>query len=195
MIGRLRGSLLELNETVAVIDVGGVGYEVEVTTGAAAALAAAREQVDLYTHFIAREDAQTLYGFADAAERDLFRSVIKISGVGPKLALALLSAVTPQQFATAVDHGDIAAITRVPGIGKKTANRLLVELRDRLDALPAAVADGSQAARDAMQALVSLGYREQLAARMVGEASAALAADAGVEDIVREALQGAAATA
>lgn len=195
MIARLRGSLLELKETVAVIDVGGVGYEVEVTTGAAAALAAAPEQVDLYTHLIAREDGQALYGFADLAEQDLFRSVIKVSGVGPKLALALLSAVSPQRFAAAVGSGDVTAITRVPGIGKKTANRLLMELRDRLDALPPAVADGNQAARDAVQALVSLGYREQLAARMVGDASAALAADAGVEDIVREALQGMATTA
>ena len=190
MIGRLRGSLLELGESVAIIDVGGVGYEVEVTTGAAAGLAAAPQQVELHTHFIAREDGQALYGFASAAERDLFRSLIKVAGIGPKIALALLSTVSPEQFAAAVTSGNVAAITRVPGIGKKTASRLVVELRDRVDALAvaSATADGNEAVHEALLALVALGYRESSAAQVVGEVAKS-AADAGVQDLIKEALR------
>ena len=189
MIARLRGSLLELGDSVAVVDVGGIGYEVEVTTGAAAGLAAA-EQVDLHTHFIAREDGQALYGFASAAERDLFRSVIKVSGIGPKLALSLLSTVSPEQFAAAVTSGNVAAITRVPGIGNKTASRLVVELRDRVDALAvaAATSGGNEAVREAVLALVALGYREGAAAQVIGEVAEANA-EAGVEDLVKDALK------
>ena len=189
MIARLRGRLLELGDNVAVVDVGGVGYEVEVTTGAAASLAAA-EQADLHTHFIAREDGQTLYGFASAAERDLFRTVIKVSGIGPKLALALLSTVSPEQFAAAVTSGDVAAITRVPGIGQRTASRLVVELRDRVDAVAvaAATSGGNEAVREAVLALVALGYREGAAAQAIAEVAEARA-DAGVEDLLTEALK------
>ena len=196
MIGRLRGSLLELGESVAVIDVGGVGYEVEVTTGAAASLAAAAHEVDLHTHFIAREDGQSLYGFANAAERDLFRSVIKIPGIGPKLALALLSTVSPEQFAAAVTSGNVAAITRVPGIGKKTASRLVVELRDRVDAIAvaAATSGGNEAVQEAVLALVALGYRDGTAAQVIGEVAAAHA-DASVQDLIKEALKRMAVTA
>ncbi len=190
MIGRLRGSLLELGESVAVIDVGGVGYEVEVTTGAAASLAAAAHEVDLHTHFIAREDGQSLYGFANAAERDLFRSVIKVPGIGPKLALALLSTVSPEQFAAAVSSGNVAAITRVPGIGKKTASRLVVELRDRVDAIAvaAATSGGNEAVQEAVLALVALGYRDGTAAQVIGEVATAHA-DASVQDLIKEALK------
>ena len=194
MIGRLRGNLLELDKNAAVIDVGGVGYEVEVTTGAAAALAAT-ERADLHTHLVTREDGQALYGFADAAERDLFRSLIKVAGIGPKLALALLSTVSPEQFAAAVSSGDVAAITRVPGIGKKTASRLVVELRDRVDALTiaAATSNGNAATREAVLALVALGYREGTAAQAIGEA-AEMHADASVEDLIKTALKRLAAT-
>ena len=189
MIARLRGSLLELGDSVAVVEVGGIGYEVEVTTSAAASLAAA-EQVDLHTHFIAREDGQALYGFANAAERDLFRSVIKVSGIGPKLALSLLSTVSPEQFAAAVTSGNVAAITRVPGIGNKTASRLVVELRDRVDALAvaAATSGGNEAVREAVLALVALGYREAAAAQVIGKVAEANAA-AGVEDLIKDALK------
>ena len=191
MIARLRGSLLELRESTAVIDVGGVGYEAEVTTGAAAALSAAPEQVELFTHLVSREDAQLLYGFANAAERDLFRSLIKVSGVGPKLAIALLSGVSPDEFANAVANGNVAAITRVPGIGKKTAGRLVMELRDRVDALSvsAVVPGGNQAVREAVLALAALGYRERDAAQVVGTVAEESGADAAVEDLVREALK------
>lgn len=200
MIGRLRGTPLEIADGVAVVDVGGVGYEVEVTTAAAASLAAARDaakQGELSTHLVAREDAMALYGFANVAERDLFRSLIKVSGIGPKLAIALLSTVSPEQFAAAVGNGDVAAITRVPGIGKKTADRLVVELRDRVHALAATPAGlvGNDASREAALALMALGYRQAEAATMVGEASEAAGADAGVEDLVTEALRRVAASA
>lgn len=196
MIGRLRGRLLELDGSLAVVDVRGVGYEAEVTATAAAALAAAADDVEIHTHFIAREDGQSLYGFANAAERNLFRSLIKVTGVGPKLALALLSTVSPEQFAAAVTTGNAAAITRVPGIGKKTASRLVMELRDRVADLDVGVAaDAAPARRDAAQALMSLGYRETAAAGAVADAADALDEKAGVEDIVKEALRRIAAAA
>ena len=188
MIGRLRGNMLELNGSVAVIDVGGVGYEVEVTTSAAALLAGVPAVAEVYTHLIARDDAQALYGFATAAERNLFRSLIKVSGIGPKLALALLSAVAPDQFASAIARGDVAAITRVPGIGKKTASRLVVELRDRVGELSVPVLGDNAPTREAVLALVALGYRENVAARVVGEAAEATGV-AAVEDLVRESLK------
>lgn len=194
MIARLRGTLLELDEFTAVIDVGGVGYEVQVTAGAAANLAANPKQATVYTHQSVRDDAPVLFGFANTAEQTLFRALIKAPGVGPKLALALLSAVTPDQFAAAVASGDVAAITRVPGIGKKTASRLVMELRDKVDGLAAAdaAANGRSAnstVRDATLALVALGYRERSAAQVVGEAAEALGKEAPVEDLVREALR------
>ena len=196
MIARLRGSLLELDETVAVIDVGGVGYEVEVTTSAAATLSASPQRVEVHTHLVVREDGQALYGFADAAERSLFRSLIKVAGVGPKLALALLSTVSPEQFAGAVASGNVAAITRVPGIGKKTASRLVMELRDRVGALAGTAIDNeTSATRDAVRALLSLGYRETDAAKVVADVSEAVGKDAGVEDLVTEALRRIAAAA
>lgn len=191
MIGHLRGTLLELAENIALIDVGGVGYEVEVTSGAAAALAAEGnpERAEVFTHLVSREDAQALYGFASMAERNLFRALIKVSGIGPKLALSLLSSVSPEQFAACVANGDVAAITRVPGIGKKTAERLVMELRDRV-ALSATTAPAGQgAASDAVLALVALGYRENAAARAIGDVGQALGADADVEALVKEALK------
>ena len=191
MIARLRGKLVELEEPVAVIDVGGVGYEVEVTAGAAARLAASPDEAAVCTHLVVRDDAQILFGFASVAERALFRSLIKVAGVGPKLGLALLSAVTPDQFAAAVASGDVAAITRVPGIGKKTAGRLVMELRDKVDgaAVAEAVGGGSSATREAALALVTLGYRERDAAQVVRDVAEGFAGEPGVEDLVREALR------
>ena len=198
MIGHLRGTLLELAENIALIDVGGVGYEVEVTSGAAAALAAegnAEQRTEVFTHLVSREDAQALYGFASMAERNLFRALIKVSGIGPKLALSLLSSVSPEQFAACIANGDVAAITRVPGIGKKTAERLVVDLRDRVAALPGGQSGvgggsvGKGAAADAVLALVALGYRRNNAAQVVGEAAQALGDGADVQALVKEALQ------
>ena len=191
MISRLRGNLLELQDSVAVIDVGGVGYEAEITTGAAATLAAAEGMVELFTHLITREDGQALFGFVNAAERDLFRSLIKVSGVGPKLALTLLSGVSPEQFSAAIADGDIAMLTRVPGIGRKTASRLAMELRDRIPAFAVgpALPKGSQAAADAVQALTGLGYRDRDAAEVVSAVLDETGPGAEVEDIVRQALK------
>ena len=193
MIGRLRGKLVEYTRPVAIIDVGGVGYEVEVTVAAAAKLTAEPEQAVVFTHFVVRDDAQTLFGFASAAEQTLFRSLIRVSGVGPKLALALLSAVTPDQFAVAVAGGDVAAITRVPGIGKKTAGRLLMELRDKVEDLPAGEGEippgGNSAAQEAVLALVALGYRQSAAAQVVADVLRGDAAPGAVEDVIREALR------
>lgn len=194
MISRLRGKLLELHESTAVIDVGGVGYEAEITTTAAAALAAGEGgDVEIFTHLSSREDGQSLYGFATSAERDLFRTLIRVSGVGPKLAITLLSGVSPEQFSAAIAGGDVAMLTRVPGIGKKTATRLAMELRDKVDALAIAgtgtLMPGGQAAQEAVQALTSLGYRDRDAAQMVSEVMDEAGADAEVEHIVRQALK------
>ena len=194
MISRLRGSVLELHDSVAVIDVGGVGYEAEITTGAAATLAAAATDegtVELFTHLVTREDGQSLFGFANAAERDLFRSLIKVSGVGPKLALTLLSGVSPEQFSTAIADGDIGMLTRVPGIGRKTASRLAMELRDRIPAFVSGpeLPKGSQAAADAVQALTGLGYRDREAAEVVGAVLDEAGPGAEVEELVRQALR------
>ena len=189
MIGRLRGRVVELDGPVAVVDVGGVGYEVEVTTSTAAMLATAAAEVVVHTHMAARDDVQALYGFASAAERDLFRSLIKVSGIGPKLALALLSSVAPDVFANAIASGDVAAISRVPGIGKKTASRLVIELRDRVGELVTGTATGANVeTREAVLALVGLGYRENVAASVVGEVVEALGT-ASVEDLVKESLK------
>ena len=191
MISRLRGSLLELHDSIAVIDVGGVGYEAEVTSGAAVALAAAQGEVELFTHLVTREDAQALYGFANVAERNLFRSLIRVSGVGPKLAVTLLSGVSPEDFALAIANGDVGMLTRVPGIGKKTASRLAMELRDKVDALAVLpqLASGGRAAQEAVLALTALGYRERDAARVVGAVTEEAGSGAEVEVLVREALK------
>ncbi len=191
MISRLRGSVLELHESVAVIDVGGVGYEAEITTGAAATLAAAEGTVELFTHLVSREDGQALFGFANAAERDLFRSLIKVSGVGPKLAITLLSGVSPEQFSAAIADGDIGMLTRVPGIGKKTAARLAMELRDKIPVFAAGprLAAGSEAAADAVQLLIGLGYRDREATDVVRAVLDETGPGAEVEDLVRHALK------
>ena len=190
MIGRVRGRLAEATEQGALIDVGGVGYEVELTTGGRAALPEVGEELALHTHFLVREDAQQLYGFAIRPERDVFRALLRLPGVGPKLALAVLSTFKLDELARAAADGDAARLTRVQGIGRKTAERMLVDLKDRLDAFnlkPAAEpprADG--ATREAERALVSLGYRPQQAARLVAEVDGDAAS---TEQLVREALR------
>ena len=194
MIGRIRGQLIEISGNTVLLDVGGVGYEVEVTVGALSQLPQMHKQdhpVELYTHFVVREDAQLLYGFASRDERDLFRALIRITGVGPKLALSLISSVSLVELSACVQSGDAAALTRVPGVGRKTAERLLVELKDKLPALSpqeialARSADG-QAAGEAEDALVALGYRPAEAARMIAGVKEA---SASTEDMVRAALR------
>jgi len=188
MIGRLRGRMLEIVDNVALIDVGGVGYEVEVSAPALVKLSATREEVELHTHLVVREDAQLLFGFATLAERDLFRSLIKINGVGPKLGVTLLSAFAPDEFARCIAERDTATLKKVPGVGQRTAERLVVDLKDRLAAAPIAASQSARngAATDAEQALVSLGYRAADARAVVEQV---YVEGAPAEDVIRRALQ------
>ena len=172
MIGRLIGRIVSVDGNAVLVDVHGVGYEVEVTTPALAALDLDDASVELYTHLVVREDSHALCGFRSAAERAVFRTLIKVNGVGPKLAITLLSALPPSELSRCVSQRDAGMLTNVPGIGKKTADRLLIELADSLDDLlgatganVAAVAGG--AAQDAVSALVQLGWRITEARRAV----------------------------
>ena len=189
MIGRLHGTLLHKSPPSLVIDVHGVGYEVEAPMTTFYDLPAPGQAVTLFTHLVVREDAHLLYGFSREAQRRLFRALLKVSGVGPRIALALLSGLSDEEFLQCLANNDIARITQVPGIGRKTAERLIVELRDKFDApttLPAAVATQDPVA-EAVSALVALGYKPQEASVAVRNiATAGLAS----EDIIRRALQG-----
>ncbi|MGE0080142.1 MAG: Holliday junction branch migration protein RuvA [Thiohalomonadaceae bacterium] len=196
MIGRLRGILAEKHPPQLLLDVQGVGYEVEAPMSTFYQLPGVGEVVTLYTQLVVREDAHLLFGFATLGERSLFRSLMKVNGVGAKLALTILSGISANDFARCVQDGDTAALTRLPGVGKKTAERLVVEMRDRLDdwqpvpvlptAQPAPVApSGSQALRDAISALVALGYKPQEASRLVN----GLDEDLSSEDLIRAALK------
>ncbi|HWA37939.1 MAG TPA: Holliday junction branch migration protein RuvA [Burkholderiales bacterium] len=166
MIGRLSGRLLAKQPPQLLVDVGGVAYEVDVPMSTLYALPAVGEQVTLLTHLSIKEDAHTLYGFATSEERGAFRQLIKISGVGPRTALAVLSGMSVGDLAAAVAAQDAALLTRVPGIGKKTAERLLLELKGKLSeaALPGSAGEKSS---DVVNALLGLGYNEKEAALAV----------------------------
>ncbi|HMM46087.1 MAG TPA: Holliday junction branch migration protein RuvA [Candidatus Macondimonas sp.] len=166
MIGCLRGEVIEVAPPFLVIDVAGVGYEVEVPAGLLEVVESGQAAL-LWTHLISREDALQLYGFGHRAERTLFRALLRVNGVGAKLALALLSAMPAAQLQDCLMRGDVAALTRVSGVGRKTAERLVVELRDRMGALPVVAPAGASgtvapppgAFEEAYAALVALGYR------------------------------------
>ncbi len=188
MIGRLRGTVAEKAPPQLLLDVAGVGYEVDLPLSAFEKLPAEGGDVTVYTHFLVRDDAQLLYGFLSVAERDAFRTLIRITGVGPKLALSLLSGISLENLAAAVDSGDTAALIRIPGIGKKTAERLALELKGKLSGLAVSAPSTPKptgARGDVMAALVSLGYTE----REVRPAVDALAADVSVSDGIRLALR------
>ena len=187
MIGRLHGKLLEKNPPQILIDVSGVGYEVDVPMSTFCNLPEVGGELTLHTHFVVREDAQLLYGFATLAERAVFRALIKISGVGPKIALALLSGITVDQLKDAVDRGETGLLTKVPGIGKKTAERLVLELKDKLAGTGAATAavPTSGARADVAAALIALAYSEREAAA----ATKKLPEDCTVNDGLRLALK------
>lgn len=187
MIGRLHGKLLEKKPPQILIDVSGVGYEVDVPMSTFCNLPEVGGELTLYTHFVVREDAELLYGFATLAERAVFRALIKISGVGPKIALALLSGITVDQLKDAVDRGETGLLTKVPGIGKKTAERLVLELKDKLAGTGAATAavPTSGARADVAAALIALGYSEREAAA----ATKKLPEDCTVNDGLRLALK------
>ena len=200
MIGHLRGQVVHKRPPQLVVDVSGVGYELEAPMSTFYDLPAVGEAVLLYTHLVVREDAHTLYGFAREAERGLFRALLKVSGVGPKVALALLSGMSADDLTRCVQREDVASLTRLPGVGKKTAERLIVEMRDRLARLDdralvdavrprAAGAVAPSAIEDAVSALIALGYRPPEASRMV---RAVHAEGLASEDLIRAALKAAA---
>jgi holliday junction DNA helicase RuvA len=186
MIGKLTGVLGDKNPPEVLVECGGVGYEVFVPMSTYYNLPARGEPVSLLTHFVVREDAQFLYGFATAMERESFRQLIKISGVGPRTALAVLSGMSVADLAHAITAQESARLVKVPGIGKKTAERLLLELKGKLGAdigVPAGGASGNQG--DILQALVALGYSDKEATL----ALKALPADISVSDGIKSALK------
>jgi Holliday junction DNA helicase RuvA len=188
MIGRIRGQLAEKNPPQVLVDCHGVGYEVDVPMSTFYNLPELGAEVSLLTHFVVREDAQILFGFGTAAEREAFRQLIKITGVGPRMALSLLSGMSVTDLAQAITRQDAARLTKVPGIGKKTAERLLLELKGKLaDVLPGAAPGGAQAgpASDVLNALISLGYSEKEALL----ATKQLPADIPVSEGIRAALK------
>ena len=197
MIGRLRGVIAEKHPPFLLLDVGGVGYELEAPMSTFYVLPEVGKEVQLHTHLAVREDAHTLFAFATAEERALFRALIKVSGVGAKMALAILSGIGTDDFVRCVRDGDSTSLTRAPGVGKKTAERLVVEMRDRLKdwgtTLPVAGAVAGGAApvvggeADAVSGLIALGYKPAEASRMV---SAVAEEGLSSEELIRRALQG-----
>ena len=202
MIASIRGTLLERGDGFVVVEAGGVGYQVHVTTGTLVSLPAVGEETRLHTRHVVREDAQLLFGFAERDELKLFDLLIAVNGVGPRIAIAVLSGLSPARFAAAVHAENLGAITAVPGVGRKTAERLVVELRDKLGFLPAAAAAESRAEprakkprvlekneryEDAVAALTTLGYSPSQATDAVRRV-AEEAGDAAAEVIVKRAL-------
>ena len=191
MIGFLRGKLLRKQPPHLLIDVQGVGYELEAPMSTFYDLPDVGSELVLHTHLSIREDAHVLFGFGSEAERRFFRSLIKVNGVGPKLALTILSGISVDGFVRCVQENDSAALTRLPGIGKKTAERLVVEMRDRLDDVGGSAPAAGAAAHprdEALSALVSLGYKPPEAAAMLrGIKEDGLSS----EELIRRALQGA----
>jgi Holliday junction DNA helicase RuvA len=195
MIGSLHGRIASKTPPQLTIDVGGVGYELEAPMSTFFHLPAVGQEVRLLTHLVVREDAHVLYGFGSEEERHLFRSLLKVSGVGPKMALALLSGLTVEAFARCIRGEDAASLTRVPGIGRKTAERLIVEMRDRLGGADGVGTPGASSLApvspegEAFGALVALGYKPAEATRLL---KAAGPGTHSTEELIRRALQGAA---
>jgi Holliday junction DNA helicase RuvA len=197
MIGRISGTLLHKHPPEILVDVGGVGYELQVPMTTLFQLPAVGEAVSLVTHHAVREDAHTLYGFVGERDRELFRHLIRVSGVGPKLALTILSGMDGDQFARTVQAGDVKSLVALPGVGRKTAERLLVEMRDRLanwldelgpgTATAAGTAPAPDKLRDAEDALVALGYKPAEAARLVASVDDEAISDS--EELIRRALR------
>ncbi len=186
MIGKLTGILSDKNPPQVVVDCGGVGYEVQVPMSTFYNLPASGEKVSLLTHFVVREDAQILYGFGSQAERSAFRELVKISGVGPRTALSVLSGMAVVELAQAITLQEAGRLTKVPGIGKKTAERLLLELKGKLGAdIGMPTGAGNEAQSDILQALLALGYNDKEAAL----ALKALPADVGVSEGIKLALK------
>ncbi len=203
MIGRLRGIILEKQPPLVLLETNGVGYEVQLPMTCFYELPDLGQEAIIFTQFVVREDAQLLYGFNDKQERALFRELIKVNGVGPKLALAILSGMSAQQFVAAVEREDITTLVKLPGVGKKTAERLVVEMKDRFKGLngdlfnntgdiqlPASASQNSDAdiEAEAVSALVALGYKPREASRLVSKIAKP---GADCETLIRDALRAA----
>ena len=199
MIGRLKGLLLTKQPPTLLLDVNGVGYEVDAPMSTFYQLPEVNQEIVLHTHLVVREDVQQLCGFITETERSMFRSLIKINGVGPKLALSILSAISADDFALCIQDNDTATLVRLPGVGKKTAERLVIEMRDRLkdwhvEALsngttPTGMMDIQHKAdpvEEAVSALIALGYKPPQASRMVSQIDSR---DLSSEEIIRDALK------
>ncbi len=201
MIGHLRGVLLEKQPPHLLLEVAGIGYEVDAPMTVFYRLPEVGQELSLYTHYVVREDAQLLYGFVDRQERELFRTLIKVNGVGPKLALTILSGIEGAAFVRCIHDNDSASLVKLPGVGKKTAERLIVEMRDKLDALGDAFAvlpgvvpgsvvadsDHHDVTHDAVSALVSLGYKPAEASRAISRVNAE---GLSSEELIRLSLKG-----
>ncbi|HGI5213155.1 TPA: Holliday junction branch migration protein RuvA [Providencia alcalifaciens] len=204
MIGRLRGIVLEKQPPIVLLELQGVGYEVHMPMTCFYELPEIGQEAIVFTHFVVREDAQLLYGFNDKQERALFKELIKVNGVGPKLALAILSGMSAQQFVFAIEQEAISSLVKLPGIGKKTAERLVVEMKDRFKGLngdlfnsvsdidlPSVKSQGPIQAdieAEAAAALIALGYKPQEASRMVSKIAKP---DSDSETLIRDALRAA----
>ena len=197
MIGMLRGKLIYRQAPDLMLDVNGVGYELQASMTTFYDLPELNHEVTLHTHFVVREDAQILYAFSSTSERGLFRTLLKVNGVGPKMALAIVSGMTVDEFAERVKAGDAIGLTRLPGVGKKTAERLIIEMRDRLPKTDGATAGEaliksdqslikSNPEEEAVNALLALGYKPTEASRMVSRQANQ---DLSVEVMIRNALK------
>lgn len=204
MIGRLKGELIEKQPPQLLLDIQGVGYQVEASMNTFFRLPDIGQTVILHTHFVVREDAQLLYGFIDKQERSLFRSLIKANGVGPKMAISILSGMTTEEFIGCLQREDATALTRIPGVGKKTAERLIVELKDKLKSLqqdacvdfqltgtdlPDMAHHHAGFREEAESALVSLGYKPVHASKAVLQAEQKLGTNVSTEELIRLALK------
>jgi Holliday junction DNA helicase RuvA len=193
MIGRLKGTVLSKQAPDLLLDVNGVGYELLVSLNTFFDIPNEGETVSLHTHFVVREDAQLLFGFSVLEERSLFRTLIKVNGVGPKMALAILSAMPASDFAGCVRSNDVASLVKVPGVGKKTAERLLIEMRDKIDDIASGEPRtensniGSDITAEAESALAALGYKPQDAAKMINRVAKQDVTTA--EELIRAALK------
>jgi len=194
MIGRISGTLLEKNPPSLLLNVQGVGYEVDVPMSTFYGLPSIGEAVELHTHFVVREDAQLLFGFASKLERSVFRTLLKVNGVGAKVALSILSGMTTDELFQSIAQKDAVPLTRVPGIGKKTAERLVVELQDKVDALAGGSVQAglpetvdTSARVQAEDALLALGYKSAEAKRLLDKNSSD---GQSVEEMIRAALRG-----
>ena len=196
MIGRIRGTLVDKKPPEIQIDVAGICYEVQVPMSTLYQLPELGKELTLHTHFVVREDAQLLYGFFEEQDKSMFRSLIKINGVGPKMALGILSSMQANEFVRAVRGNDIHAMVKMPGIGKKTAERLLIEMRDRLkdwdddtEAGSTEVLVSASITNDAETALISLGYKPQQAAHAIAAVLKANPEITGSEELIRRSLK------